>query len=79
MTQLRRKKSNKRNSLGALYDRRDRALERLVAVVEKYRANGVPPKEDSVFEEDELSMALDALTIAHFAVTFEFVSGPHKW
>ena len=38
-----------------------------------------PPEETSVGEEDELSMALDALTIAHFAATFEFVSGPHKW
>ena len=43
MTQSRKKKSNERNSLGALCDKRDRALERPVAIFEKYRANGGPP------------------------------------
>lgn len=66
MTYSREKKSKEHNSLGALYDKRDRAL-------------GGPPETESVAEEDELSMALDALTIAHFAATFEFVSGAHEW
>jgi hypothetical protein len=72
MEKSKKKKSNERNSPDALYCKRDKALERLVAAFEKYGAAG----ED---HEDELNTALDALTIAHVAVTFEWANGPHKW
>jgi hypothetical protein len=67
MTKSKKKKSNERNSLDALYRKRDRGLERVVATWEKRRAAGEDP-------EDELNTALDALTIAHVAVTFEWAS-----
>lgn len=49
--------------LNSLYRKRDRALEHLVAT---YNAN----EEDL----DELNKALDALTLAHAAATFEWAS-----
>ena len=61
------KKSNrmKPNSLDVLYDKRDRALERVVATWEKGETAG----------RDELNRALDALVLAHVAATFEWASG----
>ena len=71
MTKSKKKQSSERNSLDALYLKRDRALERVVATWGKHGATSEEP--------EELNKALDALTIAHVAATFEWASGPHKW
>jgi hypothetical protein len=59
------KKSRKHDSLDALYLKRDRALKHVVAVW----ANG--EGEDT----EELNTALDVLTLAHTAATFEWANG----
>jgi hypothetical protein len=60
-------KRQKRDSTNTLHRKRDRALERVVALWDKSGA----PDEDP----EELNRALDVLTLAHVAVTFDFVSG----
>jgi hypothetical protein len=60
-----KKKRKKRDSLDTLYDKRDRALERVVAIWTR------DPNEDSV----DLNKALDVLTLAHATATFEFAGG----
>jgi hypothetical protein len=60
MQQSKKKKRNERNSLDTLYRKRDRALERVVALWEK---------------DQDVNDALDVLTLAHTAATFKFVGG----
>jgi hypothetical protein len=60
MKQPKRKTRKKRDSLDTLYDKRDRALERVVALWEN---------------DQDVSDALDVLTLAHTAVTFEHFGG----
>jgi hypothetical protein len=48
----------------------EKAIRRLIAAWEKYQGGGDP---------DKLEAALDALTVAHVAATFEWASGPLKW
>jgi hypothetical protein len=67
MQQSKKKKRTERNSLDTLYRKRDRALERVVAIWEK--SGG------STEGSDELNRALDVLTIAHTTATFEWASG----
>ena len=59
MKQPKKKMRKKRNSLDALYNKRDRALERVVALWEK---------------DQDVTDALDALTLAHVSVTFKHFS-----
>ncbi len=59
MKASKKKKRTKPNSLDTLYRKRDAALERVIAHWDK--------------DEDVSSGALDALTLAHIAATFEFV------
>jgi hypothetical protein len=58
MQQSKKKKRNERNSLDTLYRKRDRALERVIALWEK---------------DQDVNGALDVLTLAHTAATFELV------
>ena len=67
MKQPKKKTCKKRDSLDALYDKRGRALERVVAIWKQCE----DPKEDP----DALEKALDALTLTHVAATFKFVGG----
>jgi hypothetical protein len=60
MQQSKKKRRPKRDSLDILYDRRDRAIERVIALWEK---------------DQDVNDALDTLTLAHTAATFEFVGG----
>jgi hypothetical protein len=63
--------TNKRPNLTSLdlwYHRRNKALERVVAIYEGAEAT-----------EDEMNQALDALALAHTAATFEWGGGPMKW
>jgi hypothetical protein len=64
MTVSRKKQRHKRDPLDTLYRKRDRALERVVAIYENGEA-----------EDEELNTALDVLTLAHTAATFQFVGG----
>jgi hypothetical protein len=54
-----KKTRKKRDRLDILYDNRDRALERVVALWEN---------------DQDVNDALDALTLAHAAATFAFVA-----
>jgi hypothetical protein len=65
MKQSKKKTRRKRDSLDTLYDKRDRALERVVAIWTR----------DLNEESVDLNKALDVLTLAHAAATFEFVGG----
>jgi hypothetical protein len=56
MKQPKKKTHKTRDSLDTLYRKRDRALERVVALWEK---------------DQDVTDALDALTLAHVSVTFE--------
>ena len=67
MKQPKKKTRKKRDPLDTLCRKRDRVLERVVALWEKSGA----PNEDP----EELMMALDALTLAHVSATFEQFSG----
>jgi hypothetical protein len=58
MKQPKKKTHPKRNSLDTLNDLRDRALERVIDLWEK--------------GQDDVIEALDDLTLAHLAATFEF-------
>jgi uncharacterized coiled-coil DUF342 family protein len=58
MKQPKKKTRKKRDSLDKLYDKRDRALEHVVDLWEK---------------DKDVNHALDVLTLAHAAATFEFV------
>jgi hypothetical protein len=59
-------KSKKRpDPLESLYRKRDKALERVVAICSRPEE----PNEDP----DELNRAIDALALAHIAATLEFV------
>jgi hypothetical protein len=60
MKQPKKKTRRKRDSLDTLYDKRDRALERVVALWEN---------------DQDVNDALDVLTLAHVAATFEFAGG----
>ena len=60
MKQPKKKTRRKRDSLDTLYDKRDRALERVVSLLEK---------------DQDVNDALDVLTLAHIAATFEHVGG----
>jgi len=51
-----------------------KAMERLVVAWEKYDSTDDDPE-----AEEALSIALDALAIAHTAATFSWASGPLKW
>jgi hypothetical protein len=62
-----KKKRQKRDPLDTLYRKRDRALERVVALWDK---SGAPDD-----DPEDLNRALDVLTLAHTAATFEFVGG----
>ena len=68
MKQPKKKTRKKRDSLDALYDKRDRALERVVDLC-------IPGTPDEGDDPNELDKALDALTLAHAAATFKFVGG----
>jgi hypothetical protein len=59
-------KSGEKTSLDALYRKRDKALERVVAAYKDL---------DKRDDGEELDRALDALTVAHAAATFEWASG----
>ena len=61
------KSTKKPDTLAQLDRKRDAALDRVLAAWIKKDA----PDQDP----DELNRALDALTLAHAAATFEFVSG----
>jgi hypothetical protein len=65
MKQPKRKSRKKRDQFDILSDKRDRALDHVIVVW------GEGPYEDPV----KLNRALDRLTLAHAAVTFEYVSG----
>jgi len=65
MSKSTNKKSVEVDSLDALYRKRDDALARVVKVFEK----------SETADKDELNRALDALTVAHIAATFEWASG----
>jgi hypothetical protein len=67
MAKSKKKQSKERNSLDALYRKRDMALDRVVATLGKYGATSGEP--------EELNKVLDALTVAHIAATFEWASG----
>jgi hypothetical protein len=67
MQKSKKRKRHEPNSLGTLYRKRDRALERVVAIWEK--------SEELDRDGEELNRALDVLTLAHTTATFEFVSG----
>jgi uncharacterized coiled-coil DUF342 family protein len=60
MKQPKKKTRKKRDALDSLYNKRDRALERVVALWEK---------------DQDVNDALDVLTLAHVAATFEFIGG----
>ena len=60
-----KKTRNKRDQFDILSEKRDRALDHVI------RVWGHGPDEDPV----KLNGALDRLTLAHAAVTFEYVSG----
>jgi hypothetical protein len=64
MKHSKKKKRQARDPLYRIYDKRDRALERVVKAYLK--------GEDA--DEDELDKALDVLTVAHAAAAFEFMS-----
>jgi hypothetical protein len=68
MTKPKKNESNERNSLVALYSKRDRALERLIAAWKEGEASGVR----------DLNCEIDALTLAQVAVTFEMHSERRK-
>jgi hypothetical protein len=68
MQQQKKKKRKKSDPIEILSRKRDRALDRVVAIVK----NGET-------EDDELNSALDVLTITHAAATFHFAGGPHRW
>jgi hypothetical protein len=55
-----KKKRPKRDLLDTLYRKGDKALERVIALWEK---------------DQDVNDALDVLTLAHVAVTFEFIGG----
>jgi hypothetical protein len=55
-------------------DEKGKAMVRLVRAWIKYNRTHDDPE-----AEEELNIALDALTIAHAAATFEWASGPLKW
>ena len=62
-----RKLASKANVDRAASERKvDRAIERLIAAWEDYKAGG---------NSDELTNALDALTVSHVIATFEMASG----
>jgi hypothetical protein len=63
MQASKKKKRNNRDSLDTLYRKRDRALERVVAI---WHTND---------DSEDLNTALDGLTLAHTAVVFEVVGG----
>ena len=65
MKQPKKKTRKKRNRFDILSDKRDRALDHVIVVW------GEGPCEDPA----KLNRALDLLTLAHAAVTFEYVSG----
>jgi hypothetical protein len=65
MKQPKKKTRKKRDRYDILSDKRDRALDHVIVVWSK------GPYEDSA----KLDRALDLLTLAHAAVTFEYVSG----
>lgn len=60
MKQPKKKTRKKRDSLDILYDNRDRAVERVVALWKK---------------DQDVNDALDVLVLAHVAATFEFAGG----
>jgi hypothetical protein len=62
-----KKKFKKRDPENALCRKRDRALDRVIDVFEK--------RDDLDSDGEALNKALDALTLAHVAVTFNFISG----
>jgi hypothetical protein len=51
-------------------DKVDKAIERLLRAWQEYKAGG---------DADELTSALDALTVAHLVSTFEWANGPQNW
>jgi hypothetical protein len=67
MKQPKKKTRKKRDRFDILCDKRDRALDRVV----KLWCESEPSNEGS----EELNTALDVLTLAHAAATFEFVGG----
>jgi hypothetical protein len=64
MDKLKKKRSN--DPLGIIYRTRDRALQR---VVETFLKSGTPNDDGA-----ELEKALDTLTVAHVAATFDWAS-----
>lgn len=58
--QPKKRKRNKGDTLDTLYDKRDKALQRVVALWEN---------------DKDVNHALDVLTLAHAAATFRFVGG----
>ena len=60
-----KKKQQRGISLDRLYDKRDKALERVVDIFLK----------GEEADDDELNMALDVLTVAHATAAFEHASG----
>jgi hypothetical protein len=60
MKQPKKKTCKKRDSLDALYDKRDRALDHVIALWAK---------------DQDVNHALDVLTLAHATLTFEIIGG----
>jgi hypothetical protein len=56
--------NNKRDPTDLLYRKRDQALDRVLRICDQSPAGS-----------EELNTALDVLTLAHTALTFNFVSG----
>lgn len=63
-----KERETRKGSRSDYFARRDQALARVVAAYEK--------GDDA---RDDLTKALDALTIAHVCATFDWADGPLKW
>ena len=61
-----RKRKTRKSRRPDYFDRRDQALDRVIAAYGKG-------------DDAELNKALDVLTIAHVSATFDWADGPLKW
>jgi hypothetical protein len=69
MKNSKKKRQHERVSVDALYEKRDRALQRVLDLCQK-EGNSM-----DIEEAEELNKALDILAVAHTMVVFEFASG----
>lgn len=67
MKKSKNKTHHERDSVDDLYENRDKALERVFALCEKY--------EGSDQQAEELDKALDVLAVAQIMLTLDFASG----